>query len=212
MFSVERIWHSHLTDNLQLMQETTKYLGTIRCDFSNGHVHDTLSATMVCTWQAFSCLIFCLQPIFCKIQCIVYEWVDFMQKIMQLFTAGNTPCIMLMGGGMNTSEMERGSLRSIVWKRWKNFSRFGQTPLLNNVYPVHFHFNDNVNWYWRKHKFLQFKASLKLTPSSVSSSHYRRPDIHPFLYLTAGVHAWGWTRDVQVPGKSDQLMQLIVPN
>ena len=90
-------------------KKTTKYLGTIRCDFSNGHVHDTLSATMVCTWQAFLCLIFCLQPIFCKIQCIVYEWVDFMQKIMQLFTAGNTPCIMLMGGGMNTSEMERGS-------------------------------------------------------------------------------------------------------
>ena len=51
-----------------------------------------------------------------------------------------------------------------------------------------------------------------MTPSSVSSGHYRRPDVHPFLDLTAGVHAWGRTRDVQVPGKSDQLMQLIVPN
>ena len=106
-------------------------------------------------------------------------------------------------GGWIPQRWRGAVFRSIVWKRWKNFSRFGQTPLLNNVYPVHFHFNDNVNWYWRKHKFLQFKASWKLTPSSASSSHYRRPDIHPFLDLTAGVHAWGWTRDVQVPGKSD---------
>ena len=36
-----------------------------------------------------------------------------------------------------------------------------------------------------------------------SSSHYRRPHIHPLLYLTASVHTWCLTRDVHKPGKTD---------
>ena len=36
-----------------------------------------------------------------------------------------------------------------------------------------------------------------------SSSHYRRPHIHPLLYLTACIHTRCWTRDVQKPGKTE---------
>ena len=31
--------------------------------------------------------------------------------------------------------------------------------------------------------------------------HYWSPNVHPSLDLSAGVHTWCWTRDVQEPGK-----------